>query len=177
YKPTPNSELAELKNKKAAIDQYAYKHRKEMAVWVKLTGKKKLIKVNGENWPDGTEYIYNVLKDASGHIMLTEQIPYSESGDWYIECRHYFDDSGKTFAFIKRETVFDESVKGGVAVEELLKYYDVNFTVINQSFRLTDKDDNLLRRDKNEFNFRTDEYAIYKNSIDCLLAYHIKLAK
>src|ERR1700749_1752576 len=97
-KSEPVTDLVDLKKKKAAIDQYEYQHRKEMVVFIKLEGKKKLIRAKNENWPDDTEYIYNVLKDGSGKIILTEQIPYSQSGDWYVEWKHYFDDTGNTFA-------------------------------------------------------------------------------
>jgi hypothetical protein len=167
--------ISELKKKKAAIDQYEYKHRNEIMVFVKLEGKKKLIRAKNEDWPDDTEYIYNVLKDTSGRIILTEQIPYSQSGDWYIEYKHYFDDSGNTFAFSKRETLFDESVKGGVAMEELFKYYNKNFKTLFQTSQLTDKDEKPLKRNKNEFNFRDDKYSIYKSINDCLKAYNISL--
>lgn len=175
-KPWQDTRLVEFKKKKTAIDQYGYKHRKDMLTLVKLSGKETLVRVKNENWPDNTEYIYNILKDESGRVILTEQIPYSESGDWYVEWKHYFDADGKTFAFSKRETLFDESVKGGVAVEEFLTYYDVNFKMINQSFRLTDKDDKNINRNKKEFNFRDDKYNIYKNADDCLSAYHVKPA-
>ena len=67
-------------------------------------------------------------------------MPYSESGDWYIEYRHYFDDNGKTFAFSRLGNIFAD-VKGGLAMEILLKYYDDNFKTINQTYRLTDKDE------------------------------------
>lgn len=170
----PDTNLVTLKNKKAAIDQYEYNHRKEMTVFIKLEGKKKLIRAKNENWPDYTEYIYNVLKDESGKIILTEQIPYSQSGDWYVEWKHYFDANGNIFAFSKRETVFDNGVKGGVAVEESLKYYDSNFKVVGQTSRLTDKDEKTLNRNKNEFNFRDDKFNIYRNVNDCLKGYHIE---
>jgi hypothetical protein len=170
-----NTALATLKKRKVSIDQYEYKHRKEMIVLAKLTGKKELVKIKNENWPDNTEYIYNILKDSTGRIILTEQIPYSESGDWYVEWKHYFDSNGNTFLFSKRETLFDESVKGGVVVEESLKYYDSNFKIIDHSSRLTDKDDKAIKRNMNDFNFRNDKYSIYKNLNDCLKAYDIPI--
>ena len=175
-KQGPGHDINTLKNKKATLDQYEYKHRKDIIFLVKLTGKKNLKIVKEGDWPDDTEYIYSILRDAAGKIILIEQSPYSQSGDWYVEWKHYFDGKGNTFAFSRRETVFDESVKGGVAVEEFLTYYDVDFKAINRSFTLTDKDDRPIKRNKSDFNFRNDKYKIYKDVNECLLAYHIKLA-
>jgi hypothetical protein len=44
YISTPVDYLTEIKKKKAEIDQYEHKHRKEMITLVKLEGKNKLIK-------------------------------------------------------------------------------------------------------------------------------------
>src|ERR1700761_6016690 len=109
-------DLAEIKKEKAEIDQYEFKHRKEMMTLVKLEGKSKLIKPKTEDVPDDAEYVYNVLKGRSGHIILIEQIPYSQSGDWYIEWKHYFDNKGNTFCFSDRQSIFNDNVKGGVVV-------------------------------------------------------------
>ena len=164
-----------LKQKKKAIDEYEFRHRKDLIFLIKLEGKKDLLKVKEGDWPDNTECVYTILKNATGKIMLIEQSPYSQSGDWYVEWKHYFDANGNTFAFSKRESLFDESVKGGMAIEEFIKYYDVNFKTVNQSFRLTDVNDKTIKRNRNEFNFRNDKYSIYKNVNDCLSVYHIKL--
>ncbi|HEX3384400.1 MAG TPA: hypothetical protein VHS53_04395 [Mucilaginibacter sp.] len=166
--------LTALRKQTATLNRYEFNHRKNILFLVKLTGKTKLKRVREGDWPDDTEYIYSILKDTTGRIILIEQSPYSQSGDWYVEWKHYFDENGNTFAFSRRESVFDDSVKGGMAIEEFLKYYDANFRIINQSFRLTDKDDKTIKRNKNEFNFRNDKYTIYKNVNDCLLAYHVK---
>jgi len=102
-------------------------------------------------------------------------MPYSESGDWYIECKHYFDANGKAFEFSKRETVFDESVKGGIAMGELFKYYDSNFNMLDQINRLADKNEKPLKRKETEFDFRNYNYSIYKNVNECLQGYNIPI--
>lgn len=130
--------LTEIKKKKVEIDQYEFKHRKEMMVFLKLEGKSKLIKPKTEDLPDNAEYIYNVLKDGSGRIILIEQIPCSQSGDWYVEWKHYFDADGNTFCFSNRQTVFNDSVKGRVVGEELVKYYSTEFKLLESKSRLVD---------------------------------------
>lgn len=144
-------------------------------LYAKVNGKKNLIKVKNENWPEEPEYCYNVLKNSTGRVIVAAQMPYSQSGDWYIQYRHYFDDNGNLYAFSKTETVFDDSVKGGLAMEILVRYYDRHFNVISQTYRLTDKDEKLLKRKKQEFDFREYHYRIYPNVADCLKAYNIKL--
>jgi hypothetical protein len=67
-----------------------------------------------------------------------------------------------------------ERVKGGMAVEKYVKYYRVSFIVINQSFRLTDKDDKTIKRKKNDFIFEMISIVSAKNVNDCLSAYQIK---
>jgi hypothetical protein len=168
-----DSLLANLKKKISDIDKYEYQHRKEMNTFISIEGKKGLKKVKNEDWPDDTEYIYHVLKDASGKVILTEQMPYSQSGDWYEEFKHYYDSDGKTIAFSKRETVFDESVKDGVVMQSTLKYYDKKFNLIAQTNNLNDSKGKLIKRKAIEFNFRDDKYVIYKTVNDCLKGYHI----
>ena len=175
--PTLDADLTDLKKQKETIDQYAYKHRKEMLVFLKLEGKSKLIRPKTEDLPDNAEYIYNVLKDESGRIILIEQIPCSQSGDWYIEWKHYFDTDGNAFCFSNRQSIFNDSVKGGVVVEELVKYYSKEFRPLESKSKLTDKDDKTISRKVSEFDFRDYKYSIYKNAEECLNAFHIILNK
>jgi len=175
YISASGDRLTEIKKKKAEIDHYEFKHRNEIITFVKLEGKSKLIKTKTDDFPDDTEYVYNLLKDDSGHIVLIEQIPHSQSGDWYIEWKHYFDANGKTFCFSNRQSVFNDDVNGGVAVDETVDYYNTEFKQIESKSRLTDKDDKTISRNKGEFDFRDNKYNIYKNANECLKAFHINL--
>lgn len=175
YISVPADHLTEIKKKKAEIDQYELKHRNEIITLVKLDGKNKLIKPKTEDLPDDAEYVYNVVKDEAGHIVLIEQIPYSQSGDWYIEWKHYFDANGNTLCFSNRQSIFTDDVKGGVVVEETVNYYDADFKQIESKSRLTDKDDKTISRKKSEFDFRDYKYSMYKNVDECLKAFHIVL--
>ena len=170
-----DTSLVSLKHRKAKYESYAYNHRKNIVFLVKIRGKNDLLKVKEGDWPDDTEFIYTILKDETGKIILITQSPYSQSGDWYIECKHYFNSNGKTFAFSKRETVFNDSVKGEVAMETFLRFYNDRFEVIEKDYRLTDGDDKLIKRNKNDFDFRDFKEQVYSNVSDCLKAYNIKL--
>ncbi|BAU52245.1 hypothetical protein [Mucilaginibacter gotjawali] len=173
----PDSILAKLKASKAAIDKYVAQHPKNLIVLVKVPGKKNLVRVINEKWPDEIEYTYNIMIGQPGKVIFIDQIPYSESGDWFIEYKHYFDERGNTFAFSKEESIFDDSVKGGIVRTTLLKYFDAGFKNISQVDKLTDKDGNEIKKNKNNFNFREYKYAIYKSVKDCLDGYYINYSQ
>jgi hypothetical protein len=166
--------LTGLKISKEVIDKYVLNHKNAIIAFAKVSGKKNLVRVKNDNWPDETEYTYNIVKDNSGRIMMIAELPYSESGDWYIEYKHYFDENGKTFAFSESESIFNDEVKGGVVRKMLSKYYDANFRTLSQINSLLDKDGKPLAKNKNSFDFREYKYSIYKNLAECLAGYHIR---
>lgn len=170
--------LPELKKNREAIDKYSTKHTKSIIIYVKVPGKRKLVLVKNLNWPDEIEYTYDIYKNPTGKIIFIAQIPYSESGDWSIVCKHYFDENGNTFSFNREESIFDDNVAGGIVREKLTMYYDINFHKIGEVSRLTDKDNRPLGASKKKgmYNFRDYEYKIYKNLSECLTAYNIPLA-
>lgn len=167
--------LLSLKNKKTVTDQYITKHNTELIVLVKVPGKHALVRVRNEHWPEEIEYTYNILRNQLGKVIFIAQIPYSESGDWEILYKHYFDEKGNTYAFSKEETIFNDEVKGGVIKEILLKYYDGQYKTISQINTLTDKKGQIIKRNKNAYDFPEYKYSTYKNISDCLAGYHLKL--
>lgn len=175
-KPDADSTLIKLKAKKAAIDNYLNKHSKQTIVLVKTPGKKNLMRVMNEKWPDEIDYTINLLKDKAGKVIFIEQSPYSESGDWDIVYRHYFDGSGNTIAFYRSESIFDDNIKGGVARKELLKYYD-QAKSIAQISALLNVDWKPLKAKESDLEFRDYKYNIYKNLKDCLAGYGINSIK
>lgn len=167
-----DSFILKLENKVKVIDTYALKHFKDLIIWVKLPEKTKLIKVKSEHWPEEVEYTYNILKDSSGRILVISQIPFSESGDWYITYTHYFDEKGNTYAFRKQTNVFDSEVKGGVIYETLLKYYDENFNILKKTYKLQDKSGKTIKNN-GHLNIYQYKYQIYKSLGVCLKGYHL----
>ncbi|HEY8781824.1 MAG TPA: hypothetical protein VIM16_09435 [Mucilaginibacter sp.] len=174
--PQADSGLIKLENKKALIDQYITKHSKTLIVFVKVPGKKDLAMVKNDKWPDEIEYTVNILKNSSGKIIFIAQMLDSESGDWSIIYKHYFDEQGNTYAFSKAEFFFDDNIKSGAVHLRVLNYYDTGFNVINKINQLTDGNDKVLKGDKNLYNQFHNDYSIYKNLSDCLVGYNIKLA-
>lgn len=170
-----NPPLSELKKKKDVIDKYLSKYKKSAIVYAKVPGKRKLVPIKNEHWPEDVECTYNIFKNQADKIICIFEIPYSESGDWSIIYKHYFDDDGKTFSFSKKESIFDNNVEGGAVKEYLVRFYNDKFKNIGEINRVTDKDDRPIGKNKNMFDFREYEYKTYKNLSECLTGYNIHL--
>lgn len=166
--------LSHLTKERIRIDDYKYANKKQQTFLVKVQGSKKLRKATEGEWPENTEYIYSIVKDKQGRVIRVEQSPYSQSGDWYIGYTHYFDAKGHTFCFEKVETLFDESVKGGLVMLTTLQYYNAANKMVSEKTTLTDKNSRPLKRKISSFNFRDDKYVVYKTSGDCVANYHIE---
>lgn len=162
-----------LNSKKSATDKALKRYSKKLIVLAKLSGRKTLVKVKGENWPDNLECTYNILKDSVGRIIFLAQLPFSESGDWFISNAHYFDEQGNTYAFEQQETVFDDEVKGGVIKHVIRKLYGEHFENVLTINKITDTHDKAIPN--KAYDFPSDKYVIYPNLANCLAAYRIKL--
>lgn len=165
---TTKTSVPDLQKKKDTIDEYLAAHPKQVITLVKVPGKTRLVRIFGKKWPDEIEDTYNILKDASGKIMLIDERPESESGDWDIEYRHYFDSEGRTFAFCRQESTFDDDGNDTIIRERLVNLYDFNFKKIDAIKGIFDQDYKPLRSKKKNFNFRDFPYHIYKDVKSCL---------
>jgi hypothetical protein len=168
--------IRRLEIKKDSIDKLLEKRGKSVLVYAKAPGRKTWIAITNDKWPDKIDYTYNVLKNASGKIILIAQIPYSESGDWDIEHFSYFDEGGKIFAFVDKQSIFTD-YKGGIVREISTRYFDENFHQLKKADELVDKDFKPVRVDKHNFDFRDDQFIIYKNANECLGGYGFRLAQ
>ena len=172
-----DSTLLAQKRTKSSIDKYISTYGKYSIVLVKIPRKDKLVAIENGHWPDEVEYTYKVYENASSKVIFISQTPFSESGDWDIVYKHYFDDDGNTCAFCKQESLFDDGIKGGIIRELLVNYYDKNFKILKQINKLTDKDYLPIKKSERDFNFRDDKYKVYKDVRECLEGYNIILPK
>lgn len=142
-------------------------------VFVKMNNKNELLRIFKGSFPeDSIECTYNVLTEK-GKVIMIMASPYSESGDWDMECTHYFKADGHTFAFEKQANAF-ALPDDGVAYETTIDYFDPQFKCIKHIYKLVDKNGKGLDKsyafDRGSFNDK-----IYSTSGECLSAYHIKL--
>jgi hypothetical protein len=170
---TDSTLLKKLKSEKATVDQYITKHGKNLIVLVKIPGKKDLVMVKNDSWPDQIEYTLNLLQNPEGKTIFLARMLDSESGDWMIMYKYYFDVQGNTYAFSEEESIFNDNVKGGMIGEKFLKYYDRDFKIISDYHGLTDMDGKIIIGNRDNFDFHDDKYTIYKNLNECRAVYNI----
>jgi hypothetical protein len=165
--------IRRLETKKDSIDKLLKKPGKSLFIYAKVPGRKAWIAITNDKWPDEIDYTFNVLKNAAGKIILIAQIPYSESGDWDIEHLSYFDESGRIFAFADKQSISTD-YKGGIVRKISTRYFDQNFHQLKKVDELVDKDFKPVSVDKANFDFRDDQFIIYKNVNQCLNGYGFK---
>lgn len=145
----PNQDqLNGLKNKKRNIDTLFAQNTDKLIALVKLVDREELTIIHNGNFPENVETTYNILKDSLGHIITVSEFPFSESGDWDITFTHYFEETGKTFAFERKTNFFNSVCTDGVAFETKTEFYNSNFKSIEKTYKLVNEKKQDLR-DKN----------------------------
>jgi hypothetical protein len=157
-------EVVRLVERKAFIDTLISHNKLQVEVLVQQPDSEKLIVVVNEEFPEEVERTFNIWRDSDGRIVFIGEYPYSESGDWYIEYKHYFNEAGETFAFERITNFFNSICTDGVAREVILDFYDSNFRKLHQVYSLTDMDANKLN--KEECGFPYDYPYVFSQSLD-----------
>ena len=149
------------KNKKYSIDSLINKDR-GLTLMVKIKGRQTLLPMPADG--KGVETVYNILRNKNGQVLYISEIPKSPDDEWFIAYKSYFDENGKLFAFQRQNNFFNSGCTKGAALESLVKYYNVEFEVVDSAYTLTDsyKKDLDKRSCKFPYNF---PYKIY-NSVE-----------
>lgn len=133
----PNELDLLLKQKKEIEDRVAAKKDK-LIVLVRIKGEEKTQVVKNENWPENIETTFNVLKNEAGQVIYVAEFPTSESGDWTLELKHFFNDAGETFIFQKRLTYFNDDCGNGVVIDTQTDVFGKGFSYIGTLKQLVD---------------------------------------
>ncbi len=111
---------------------------KSLEVWVKVKEKKELIRVVDRKYPKSIEVTYNVLRDSLGRYRYIAELPFSDTNDWFISYKHYFDTAGHLYAFQRINNFLKSECVRGALMENSLKLYDEHFKLVDSSYTLTD---------------------------------------
>jgi hypothetical protein len=130
---------------KKEIEEQVQSSKKDLVVFVKVKGQEIPQRVISEKWPENIESTYNIFKNDSGQVVYFGEFPKSESGDWVLELKHYFDNRGQTFSFEKRLTFFNKDCSDGPVTEILTDLYLSNFKLLEQVKSLRDNKGNPIR--------------------------------
>lgn len=125
-----------LKNLKAKTDQQI--SDKSLIVIVKVEGKKDLMKVENKHYPQNIETTYNLLKDEKGRVVYIAEMPFSKTSEWFIAYKSYFDSTGNLYAFQRLNNFLNNGCTRGAAMENLTRYYDTKFNIVDSVYTLTD---------------------------------------
>ena len=124
---------------------------------------------------DDYESQYLIYSDSTKIIKAIKEIPFSQSGDWYIEQTHYFDNKGKTFGLQKQFNTFhhDESCGGDSPIfVNTIQLYNQGKLIIK---RETVRDINKKNITKDSCSYNKIDIPIYSNLSDLLNAAKIDL--
>jgi hypothetical protein len=165
--------VLDLANQKETIDTLFAHSTNKLLVFAKQIDKKDLIQIKDTVFPENIETTYNILKDGLGQITISEY-PYSESGDWYLVLSHYFDKNGKTFAFERQTNFFNSFCVEGVAYETKTEFYNDEFKLIANKYKLADEKGRMLHKDSCQFPYDYP-YKVFPNFEKYLAANKIKI--
>ncbi|WP_020534014.1 hypothetical protein [Flexithrix dorotheae] len=150
----PEPDIIErLKYQKTEIDSLISKKELSLEVYAKIIGEEKTVLVKNEDWPENMETTFNIWKDRDGEILFIGEYPISESGDWFIGYHHYFDESGKTFAFERITSFFNSSCTERAANEIITDFYNKDFNRIDRIYLLKDENGQNLKKEECVFNY------------------------
>ena len=136
----------------------------EQLVFVKQKGSQEIIAIpKGEELPKDVKFLYTVLRNKEKQVVIFDEYPVSEEGDWEIIYRHHFDSKGNTFAFI-RQTNFPNSIcADGQAYETIKEYYSTDFQLVKQFYNLVDANGQKFKKIDCVIRFDFD-YPTYSNA-------------
>ena len=158
----------EVDKERLEIDSLIIKDPDKLIVLVKVLGENDLKKVIDENWPEDIETTYNILKNAAGQIIFIAEIPTSESGDWYLEIRHYFTTEGNLLAYAKNLSYFNDNCGDGIVRKKEVELYDNQFTIIQETKSLLDQNGKYVDEKECDevFNWNFDKRPTLKELVD-----------
>ena len=157
---SPKQDLAaNQKDKKYSIDSLINKERRLIAM-AKIKGQQAIGAMPEDE--KLVETIYNIFKDENGQIIYIAEIPKSPDDDWFIAYKSYFDENGNLFAFQRQNNFFHSECTKGAALENLVKYYNDKFEVVDSIYTLTDSYKKDLNKAGCKFPYNFP-YSVYKS--------------
>lgn len=168
----PEPDLLErLRHEKNEIDTLFKNSKGECLTFIKLTETGPASLIETDSVPEEAIITYYILKDSLGKVITISELPTSESGDWFIVYTHYFDKAGKTFAFERQTNFFNSNCTDGVAYETKTKFYNSDFKVIDETYKLVDEKNRKLNKDS------CSEFYDYKYNVSANVDNYLKTKK
>lgn len=157
-----------------AIDKTYKTDVGRIELYMKLVENKKPLRVkNFDRAPGNLETSYNLYRDSLGVVRFVLESPFNKSGDYLNTFAHYFDDQGRTFAFVRTSNFFHSQCTSGAASEISAYFFDQHQQVIQKMYELKASDGKPLHPDSCVFKYRK-AYKIYATRDALLQAIDLK---
>ena len=173
----PEPDIIErLKYEKTEIDTLFKKGKGECLTFIKLTETGQPVLIKTDTLPEDAITTYYILKDSLSKVITISELPTSRSGDWFIVYTHYFDKTGKTFAFERQTNFFNSNCTDGVAYETKTEFYNSDFKIIDKFYKLVDEKNKPLNKDSCS-HFYDYKYNVSPNVDNYLKSNKIKTSR
>jgi hypothetical protein len=94
------ADTASIRARVDSIEKYVAAHPDRLKLYATVTDQNELVAVKDtSSWPDFVESSYNIVMDSANRPLLHVEVPTSESGDWHLIIKHYFDPKGRTILY------------------------------------------------------------------------------
>lgn len=108
---------------------------------------------NYDNTPESYSANYNLIRNKSGQIIYIAEYPNSESDDWSLTYKSFYDTGGNLVAFIRTCSFFNGECAETVH-EKSEYYYNTKHVLIKKTYEITDENRKPLDFKKCVFNYR-----------------------
>lgn len=126
------------------------------------------ISLPDRQWPENVTTSINIIRAEDGSLKYYSEYPSSESGDWFLGYRYYFDQSkGKVLVFERMANFFNNECSSGVAKELSTYYFSSAGELIAKSYSLVNNDGDDLTEKLCFFPYDY-EYEIAKSAMELL---------
>ncbi len=128
----------------------------------------KPISLPDKEWPENVTTSINIIRSKLGAITYYAEFPTSESGDWFIGYRYYFDESsGVILVFQRVANFFNSTCQSGLAKELSTYYFSTTGEILAKSYSLVNNDGEDLASKLCFFPYDY-KYDVVKSSDDIL---------
>lgn len=130
---------------KLHIDALSLDTLGSVQVFTKLAGQAVPVAVVNRQYPKKFEALYQICHDSLGRIVYLAESPYSETGDWDIVYRSYYDARGRIFAFERTAGFYNSTCTAGALYEHLISFYDPRGRSISTERSYTDENNKAIQ--------------------------------
>lgn len=155
----------QLAFQKMQVDFSLIKNKKAIR-YIVIDKNQKPKRIRLEDEVDDHETQYFIYKDSSNIVKAIIEVPFSQSGDWFLEVIYYFDKEAQLFAFQKQLNTFHHAETCGD--DEALHIRTIEYYDKGNSIKMIKTLQNSKGKEfkENSCSYQDIEMPIFKNLIE-----------